>query len=129
MNKIIVVLLVLGVVGCAGNMPVHFQQNNPLRTTPNQNQGTPIYTDTQAIIDARVHAQQDYQDGFIKEQLPLFRLQALEGKPQTYQHFYKQEYTKEINFLKTNNMNSMVSSYVVVIAIVVLIVYLTNNQL
>ena len=51
MSKIIVVLLVLGVVGCAGNMPVHFQQNNPLRTTPNQI-GTPIYTDTQAIIDS-----------------------------------------------------------------------------
>ena len=129
MNKIIIFLVVLCVVGCAGNMPVHFQQNNPLRTTPNRNQGTPIYTETQAIINARVDAQQDYQDGFIKEELPLFRLQELEGKPQTYQHFYRQEYTKEINRLKTNNMNSMVSNYVVVIGIVVLIVYLANNQL
>ncbi len=64
-RTIITLILICGTMGCASNMPIHYQQNNPFFTQPNQDGGTPIYVDTQAIIDGRQHAQQDYQDGFM----------------------------------------------------------------
>lgn len=109
--------------GCISNMPIHYQQNNSLPTTPAQ------IENTQAIIDARLHAQQDFNDGFTLEHLPLFRLQALEGKPNSYKLFYEKEYRQEINRLKTTKVNNMVSSYAIVIGLIILIVYLANNQL
>ena len=122
---IISIFLIFGTLGCAGNIPIHYQQNNPFLTAPNQNRGTPIYVDTQAIIDARQHAQQDFQDGFDSKQLPLIRLQALEDKTQTYQYFYKEEYLEEMHRLTTSRINS----YLVVIAIVVLVVVVASGRI
>ena len=116
-----IILLFLTVIGCSSNMyQPHYQTNNPtsngLTTTP-----TSIIGDNQAIIDARLHAKQDYKSGtgaclgagcglfgiagsyLYEGQVPVERLQALEvqGKSPAYQLLYRQEYVKETKRLRT----------------------------
>lgn len=124
MKTIFIVLLSAIVVGCSSNMyHPHYQIHNPptgkLTTTPTT--PTPALGDNQAIVDARLHAQQDYQSGtgaclgagcglfgiagsyLYEGQIPIERLQALDlqGKSPTYQLLYKQEYVKEAKRLRT----------------------------
>ena len=122
----IVLILSISLIGCLGSMPMRYQQNNPLLTTPNQGGGTG-YVDTQAIIDARLHAQQDYHDGFNNQQLPFFRLEALQGKPKEYQFYYRQEYIRELTRLRRNNINTIAAS-LVLIGVVVLILVLVREM-
>jgi hypothetical protein len=116
-SLILITLLTIScLIGCSSRMyRVHYQINAPEFTAP-PNQGETI----QAVLDARSHAQQDYQgDGFClgggcglfgvagayiyEGGIPIHRLAAIQEKSQMYQLFYREAYTKEIKRRRTTD--------------------------
>lgn len=115
MKKCFVMLVLLTMIGCSSNMHrTHYQVNSPTFSGK-----TSEPTMSQAMLDAKLHAQQDYQSGagciagagcglfgiagsyLYEGSIPPHRLKALEGKPETYQLLYRQEYIKETKRLRT----------------------------
>lgn len=119
---------------------MHYQVNYPstnrLSVTSNP-EGS-----NQAIIDARLHAEQDYQSGtgaclgagcglfgiagsyLYEGQIPVERLQALESKSPTYQLLYRQEYVKETRRLRTKES---IGGYLVVLGVFVFLIIVSGE--
>ena len=132
MKIVFTVLLSITIVGCSSSMyQPHYQVNSP---TANGLATTATPSDNQAIIDARLHVQQDYDGvgvcigaGFrlfgiagsylYEGEIPIKRLRALEGKPINYQLLYRREYVNEIKRIRTKESILGYATFLVIFAL------------